>query len=105
MPASIPCPPGTAAVTVMTGSSPWRRRLFRGLRRATRAVAAAPEHGEVCAVQPETALVAQPALELVGKPGRRLHHRAAVVADDVHVIVLGRPEGRGAVVEMGMPHH
>lgn len=55
-------------------------------------------------VEGEAALVAQPALELVGQRGRRVDDRAAVVAHDVHMVVLGGPVSRCTVVKVGVPH-
>src|SRR3954454_24983494 len=88
---------GAFTSLVTSGSSSRRRGLFR-------AVAAPAEDGEMRPVEGEPALVAQPPFQVVGERRRRVDHSAAVVANDMHVVVLGGTESGCAVVEMGVSH-
>jgi hypothetical protein len=69
-----------------------------------RAGGTSSEHREVGPVEQEPAFLPQLSLEFVGHPGGGVDDRAAVMAHDVDVIVLGRAVGRRAVVEVGVPH-
>ena len=56
------------------------------------------------AVEHEAALVAQPLCQGVYQVGFGVDHGTAAVTDDMHVLVLGGPEGRRAVPEVRMPY-
>ena len=57
------------------------------------------------AIEPEPALGQQPTFQLVGQRGRGVDDGSAVVADDVHVVVLGRTVRGCTVIEVGVPDH
>jgi 4-amino-4-deoxychorismate lyase len=68
------------------------------------AILAPAEDREVGAVEDESLLALQAQGQGVGQVLRSVDHAAAGVADHVHVVVVGRPERRGAVAQMGMAH-
>lgn len=55
-------------------------------------------------VEGESAFAGEAIGEFVDQIGGRVDDGAAGVADDVHVIVVGRAVGRRAVTEVGVPH-
>ena len=55
-------------------------------------------------VEHESVSSEQPPLELVDQIGGGIDHRPAAVADDMDVVVLGRPVGRRTVAEVGVAH-
>lgn len=59
----------------------------------------------MCTVELEPTLVAKPPLKAVREFGRSIDNVAAVVADDMDVVVLGGTVCRCAMVQMGVPHH
>jgi hypothetical protein len=63
------------------------------------------EDRQMGAIELKAALLAQSLFETVRELGRRVDHVAAVVADDVDVVVLGGSVRRCAVVKVGVPHH
>jgi hypothetical protein len=66
-------------------------------RWAGAAILAPAEDREVRAVEDESLLSLQSGGKRVGQILRSVDHAAAGVADHVHVIVVSRPERRGAV--------
>lgn len=73
------------------------RVLFR------RAVAASPEDREVRGIDDEPLVGEQPPREGVDKVGIGVTDGPARMADDMDVLVLGRPVGRCAVTEVRVP--
>jgi hypothetical protein len=74
------------------------------VRWAGDAILAPAEDREVCAVDDESLLSLQSGGKRVGQILRSVDHAAAGVADHVHVIVVSRPERRGAVAEVGVAY-
>lgn len=56
------------------------------------------------AVEHESLLAGQPGGKLVGQILRSVDHAPAGVADHVNVIVVSRPERRGAVAQVGVTY-
>jgi len=69
-----------------------------------RAVGASPEDGEVRAIHREITLGQQTSRERVDEVRGHVHHSPAEMTDHVDVLIVGGPERRRAMTQVGVAH-